>query len=248
MEEKTYINKITEEKQNIIKALSAFGLPNSPVDKGMKAEAVKPAFWKPIIEVISLINEAVDEINGFLRENDLSHEEYDKGVKDVIYNQDLGVLDLQLQNGTSKEVQNFRNGAVYIGSGEMPEGYRLQIDLDEEARSAKDWLDYFEKRLASNVALKAGLISPDSSDQEIYGIFVYKGASYIVCDIASGEISLFTYTDEMDEAESSCQVTTNVYFQKDGYNTDIGGDVAYLKQKWRYSEADKPVFVCVRVQ
>lgn len=67
---KPNIQKTSEEKKKKIKSISAFGLPTNPSARGMSAEAIKEAFWAPILaESSSMLDElgrVVDEINAYL--------------------------------------------------------------------------------------------------------------------------------------------------------------------------------------
>lgn len=61
------IPKISENERNALKLMSAHSLPDSPAAYGMKAGAVKPRFWKPLVEgdrsLVGLINALIDRMN-----------------------------------------------------------------------------------------------------------------------------------------------------------------------------------------
>lgn len=61
------INKISDETIAGILRKSAFGLPDRPSDQGIKAEAIKEALYKPVVDddysVVSEMNRIVDEAN-----------------------------------------------------------------------------------------------------------------------------------------------------------------------------------------
>ena len=57
------IPKISEDERDALKLMSAHSLPDSPAAYGMKAGAVKPKFWKPLVELVGLINALIDRMN-----------------------------------------------------------------------------------------------------------------------------------------------------------------------------------------
>lgn len=70
------IQKVKPEVKSAIQRKSAYSLPNNPSDAGYKADDIRRAFYKPIIDItnsaLSEIDRVIDEINkvyGFLTEN-----------------------------------------------------------------------------------------------------------------------------------------------------------------------------------
>ena len=63
--------KITDEEINKVKLNSPFALPDSPTERGMKPGAIKEMFWKPFLELMSLINRKLGELDNS-RAGDLS--------------------------------------------------------------------------------------------------------------------------------------------------------------------------------
>lgn len=81
-ETKTYIEPFDEEAKLALKRLSAYALPDEPARHGMKAAAVKPAFWKPFTEgdcsVVGLLNRLIAALNELFAGHDADladHEE-----------------------------------------------------------------------------------------------------------------------------------------------------------------------------
>lgn len=64
--------KISEEQKKAIKNMGVFALPDSPAAYGMKAGAVKPKFWKPLVEgdssLVGLINAMIETLNTILKD------------------------------------------------------------------------------------------------------------------------------------------------------------------------------------
>lgn len=65
--EKPTITKTTNETRLALQRASAWGLPNRPSERGMKAEDIKKAFWKPFLDangsLLKELDRVVDEIN-----------------------------------------------------------------------------------------------------------------------------------------------------------------------------------------
>ena len=62
--------KISEDQKNAIKNMGVFALPDSPAAYGMKAGAVKPKFWQPLVDgehsLVGLINALIETLNTIL--------------------------------------------------------------------------------------------------------------------------------------------------------------------------------------
>ena len=87
MESKYGIIKITDDDKGKIKNTGVLALPDSPAAYGMKAGAVKPKFWKPLVEgddsIVGHINRLIDELcsalDGFVQ--DISFDEATHSLK-----------------------------------------------------------------------------------------------------------------------------------------------------------------------
>lgn len=59
---------ISEGERAALKRQTAFSLPNSPAARGMRADAVKPAFWRGLVDegisMVTFFNRLVEEVNG----------------------------------------------------------------------------------------------------------------------------------------------------------------------------------------
>lgn len=70
MENSYQIPFISDDERNAIKNMSVYALPDSPAAYGMKAGAVKPNFWKPLVcgdgSLVGLINTMIGILNGIL--------------------------------------------------------------------------------------------------------------------------------------------------------------------------------------
>lgn len=64
------VQKIKTEVKSAIQRKSAYSLPNNPTDSGYKADDIRKAFYKPIIDItnsaLTEIDRVVDELNGVL--------------------------------------------------------------------------------------------------------------------------------------------------------------------------------------
>ena len=67
--------KITDEEMNRVKLNSPFVLPDSPTERGMKPGAIKGMFWKPFLELMSLINKKLGELDELSASNLIKHSE-----------------------------------------------------------------------------------------------------------------------------------------------------------------------------
>ena len=72
--EKPTITKTTKEARLALQRASAYGLPTRPGERGMKAEDVKKAFWKPFLDangsLLAELDRVIDELNSLLAARD----------------------------------------------------------------------------------------------------------------------------------------------------------------------------------
>lgn len=88
MENSYQIPFISDDERNAIKNMSVYALPDSPAAYGMKAGAVKPNFWKPLVcgdgSLVGLINTMISILNGILA--DVKNKQADT-VSDVAFDE-----------------------------------------------------------------------------------------------------------------------------------------------------------------
>lgn len=65
-------NKTSEETKRRIKRKTVYAMPDRPSEKGIKAEAVKRAFWSPLLDdedsLLAEMDRVVDEVNNDLND------------------------------------------------------------------------------------------------------------------------------------------------------------------------------------
>ena len=114
------IPEISDDARNAIKNMSVNALPDSPAAFGMKAGAVKPKFWKPLVEgdhsLVGLINALIEALNTTF--NDVKKKQ-DLTVTSIKKMSSEGLLDTYTITFLSGEtstftVKNGENGDDYV--------------------------------------------------------------------------------------------------------------------------------------
>ena len=86
------LSLITADEINAIKLKSVDALPNSPAAYGMKAGAVKPKFWHPLVQgddsIVGYVNRLIEELNKLLAAaaTNITYDEQTHELKIVFFN------------------------------------------------------------------------------------------------------------------------------------------------------------------
>lgn len=114
------LSEISEDQKNAIKNMGVFALPDSPAAYGMKAGAVKPKFWQPLVDgdhsLVGLINALIETLNTILGD---VKEKQALAVSGIEKTSSEGLVDTYTITFLSGEtstftVKNGENGDAYI--------------------------------------------------------------------------------------------------------------------------------------
>lgn len=103
------VQKINAEVKSAIQRKSAYSLPNNPTDSGYKADDIRRAFYKPIIDItnsaLTEIDRVVEELNGVLGYSEKSLDS-------------IGTVSGVYYHGSDGMVYKFQDGKFFISSYE----------------------------------------------------------------------------------------------------------------------------------
>ena len=123
-QEKIYIEPFGDAEKEALKRLSAHALPDEPARHGMKAAAVKAAFWKPFVEenhsVIGLFNKLINTLNELLAKRDDANltsiselEKADEELEQALNDHENAIAALHTSLGNSDDIDyNVETGTL----------------------------------------------------------------------------------------------------------------------------------------
>ena len=161
--------KITDEEINKVKLNSPFALPDSPTERGMKPGAIKEMFWKPFLELMSLINSKLGELDnsskncsnelssqiGDVASNLSAHDVDNEAHKDI--REELSVIsnDVGTAKSKAKEAYNLASGKRAVHYEQTMQFAFLHLCYDSESLNDGDMIVIGAKGVPDLIVFKS---------------------------------------------------------------------------------------------